>query len=256
MPSSEKLKKQFDYLRKLKKMSFSKLRTHYREQISDTPYKNTKMVKAPRAEYEKRCFYLFCMRNYHYEKNTSPRIMFFKLAKSVLLKDWEPLPKDQERERTRKLQYSQTQLFTKNSINSMPIVAVERYLTEFGIYVDIPNKDKRRLLWELHRLPASKLPKTLNENGEVVSPRGLDRTRLNNQYCLRDIILENPSMTYNEFIERWGDKMPQTSRNSFKVTRSQLKKAGYALPDLRIHGQAVTRNGKVTPRGRILRYGE
>ena len=59
-------------------------------------------------------------------------------------------------------------------------------------------------------------------------------------------------MNYGQFAEKFGNDMPMVSRASFKVTRSQLKKAGYEMPDLRSHGQGVISDGKTTRRGKKL----
>jgi len=249
----ENVKLQFDYLKKLKKMKIGKLRKEHREVMNQTKWADVKIVKPYRALLERRLFIFFCLCHYHYPKGSTPRLTFFRKAKKELAKPFNPLPPPQEEKRRRKEQYKQTILFTKRNINEMHINQVDKYLAEFSIYVDIRNRDKRKLLWEYHRLPTSMLAKTLNEAGEVVYPRRLGALRMQNKWVLRDLICENPTMTYGQFTERYGDKMPNVSRASFKVTRSQLKTAGYELPDLRGQAQAVIKNGRKTKRGEALK---
>lgn len=249
--AADKLASQFAYLKKLKRMALPKLRKHHKEVFRGTRY-DVKLVKPHRALIEKRCFYLFCMKHYHYPKGSGPRVAFFKLARETLKKTYHPLPAKEEEELTRQEQYKATELFTKDNINLLSHTQVDKYLTTFGIYVEVSYRKKRKLLWELHRLPVNRLPTTLNETGKPVSPRAYGRMRMQNAMSLRDLILANPTMTYGEFTERYGDKMPMTSRASFKVTRSQLKKSGYNMPDLRGAAQSVTRKGETTERGRKL----
>lgn len=248
----EKLKSQFVYLRRIKRMIPATLRKHHREVMRGTKYAKTKLVKPPRSLIEKRCFYLFCMKHYHFPRGSAPRIMFFKLAKATLMQGFNPLPPKEEESRKKREQYEMTHLFSKVSINAMHHNQVDKYLLAFGIHVEVPYKQKRMLLWELHRYPTRLLPKTMSEKGAIMRPRHLEKMRLENTWNLRDLILENPTMGYVEFSERYGNDMPMTSSGSFKVTRSQLKRAGYEMPDLRKHGQAVIKKDKTTKRGKKL----
>ena len=192
------------------------------------------------------------MKNYHYPVQSGPRIQFFAYARAILKKEYHPIPEKEVEERDRKEQYKQTELFTKDNINSMSHNQIDRYLNEFGWYIDKPYRMKRKVLWELHRLPWQKLPKTLDSAGKVISSRELNKVRMSNRYTLVDLILANPMMCYPEFCQTYGDLMPTVSRNSYKVARSNLKKAGYPIPDLRGSTQSVIVKGKKTKRGEKL----
>ena len=247
----KKLELQFKYIRKLKRLKGPMIRKMHKEVFRGTKY-NVSIVKPHRNLLERRLLLLFMMKNYHYPKGSGPRIMFFKFARCILKEEYHPLPRKEEEDFKRREQFKQTQLFTKDNVNTMAHNQIDRYLNEFGIYVEIPYSKKRKLLWELHRLPTTKLPKTLNESGKVIDPRHLDKVRFDNQFNLRDLILENPNMCYPEFCSAYGNIMPTVSRDSFKSTRSHLKRSGYIMPDLRGSSEAVVIKGKKTKRGKTL----
>ncbi len=53
-----------------------------------------------------------------------------------------------------------------------------------------------------------------------------ERRRVNdgkNQFCLRDLILENPGMDFARFSARYGHVMPTVTRGSFDSTRWSLR---------------------------------
>ncbi len=88
--------------------------------------------------------------------------------------------------------------------------------------------------------PASRFPVVNKEEFEnFLEGRPVltsERRRVNpgqNRYYLRDLILENPGISYAGFRARYGHVMPKVTRGSFDTTRWVLKRAGYPLPSLR-----------------------
>lgn len=101
---------------------------------------------------------------------------------------------------------------------------VERTLVLAGIFVDCPPERKRELLYELYHKPSEDLPTSI--------VRTTRAARGHNQKCLRDLIIENPALAYNDFMQSYGRQMPTVTRASYNSTRNQLRKAGYDIPRL------------------------
>jgi len=226
MASQQLLKKQFSYLRKLKRLREETLRKLHRKVFK----KESKFyIKVPkwmhRSVIERRLFYYFCARNYHYPDNHHITKEFRKNARHVLSQEYvETLdPSTLAQNRLKEVEH-----FTITKIKSMPIVEVDRYLASLSIYVEADENIRRKVLWEWFNTPDRKdLIKHFNKRGKTVT-----RVGLNNQFRIRDLILEHPTLCYADFMDAYGEQMPTVTRASFSNARCILRKAGYDIPPL------------------------
>ena len=229
---SSRLTAQFNYLRKLKRLPVKKLRQLHQSKFKGTRY----WVEIPRwvhrSVLENRLWYLYAIRNYHYPKGHALTTSFRKKAKAMLLVKVVP---DMKEDMTQ-AQLSNEMLFTEESIDSMSDEDVDRYLISIGLYIDAEALEKKQALYEWHKSEYADLPDAAKKTTK--------RARFNNQHVLRKLVVENPAMTWYEFKDKFGDSMPTVTKNSFLNTRSKLRKAGYAMPALDKHPNALTRGGK------------
>jgi hypothetical protein len=100
------------------------------------------------------------------------------------------------------------------------------------------------MLYEWFHLPVKDLVPVLDEQGNEIASRKVGR--LNNQYSLRRIILEYPTMDFATFRLQFANVMPTVSRASFHNTRTALRKAGYNIPKVSAGCVIKRRNGKLT----------
>lgn len=250
MSVEEKLARQFKFLKYLKKLSETKLRRLHDKKFVGSTYG----VKIPkwmhRSIVERRLFYYFCLKNYHYPKNHEVTKQFRKAAKKYLSKDYvqAKTPEEVTKERIQDRDY-----FTGTNIRAMPIAEVDRCLARLGLFVEADERSRRKVLYEWFNEPANKLIRHLNDQGTSVAPRR--KGKINNQYKLRDLILEHPTLGYDAFMEAFGNEMPTVTRASFNNTRSLLKKAGYEIPPLKKgspNPAVVTGPGGIQRRARML----
>lgn len=214
--------RQFSYLKKLRRLSITKLRKLHDETFGATRFRMRLPRECPRDFIEKRIWTYFCVKNYHYPKDSEPRKQFIRKAREILSNTRIRSLSTEDDLRARRREFHK---FSWDSVKAMPEVEVDRWLAINGIYVEIPTREKRQCLFELYHKPKEDLP------DEVV--RNNRSTRLNNRYVLRDIIIENPQLSYDNFMEEYGDRMPTVSRASYNSTRCQLRKAGYKFPRLK-----------------------
>lgn len=225
--AEERFAKQLQFLRKLKEMKLGTLRTLHRKTFIRTIYR----VKIPkwmhRSILERRLFYFFCLKNYHYPKGHPIAIEFKERAKHVLSKDYLHTinPEDVAKQALR-----DSENFTITAIRSMSINEVDRYLASLSLYVEADEDMRRKVLWEWFNKPAHDLPSHHNDRGIMVRPRR--KGRVNNKYSLRDLILKHPLLNYLDFSEAYGKVMPTVSMASFHNARYLLRKAGYDIPRL------------------------
>ena len=226
MQPEEILAKQFRFLRYLKRLKPRKLRRYHRKIFPKVhPY----WIRIPRwihrTVLERRLFYYFCLKNYHYPQDHYIYRQFKQNAKHVLsqtyIKDLDPT--EQAKQVTKEYMS-----FTPTRIKSMSIVEVDRYLASLSLFVEADEDTRRKVLWEWFNKPGDELTAHFNRRGLMVRKKG----PVNNKYRLRELILENPMLQYDGFVEAFGEQMPTVSRASFNNARSQLKKAGYELPIL------------------------
>lgn len=224
--SEERLAKQFAFLRKLKRLRPLKLKRLHRKTFSNTKYS----VRIPkwmhRSILERRLFYYFCLKNYHYPKNHPIAVEFAERAKHVLSQDY---VRSIDKEEDAKQQVKDASYFSAEAIRCMSINEVDRYLASLSLYVEASEDARRKVLWEWFHLPATQLPAHYNPKGELVKPRRNRQGKLNNKYSLRDLILKHPTLGYRDFIEAFGQDMPTVSMASFHNTRSLLRRAGYSI---------------------------
>lgn len=219
---------QFEFLRKLKNLKEEKLRKMHDRIFDKTKYK----VRIPRwmhrSVVERRLFYYFCMSHYHYDENHPVTKAYMKQAKFVLSPEYlGGIDKTTQAKEALKEHMN----FSASKIRAMTMVEVDRYLASLSLYIEAPEEIRRQCLWEWFNRPSSDLVKHFSDSGTQVAAR---RTGLlNNKYRLRDLILENPSLCYNDFLEQFGEQMPTVSRFSFNNARSLLRKAGYEIPELK-----------------------
>lgn len=188
-------------------------------------------IKIPRWMHrnilERRLFYYFCVKNYHYPKSHPIAVEFRKRAKHVLSKEYlvELDPVEQAKQMTK-----EAANFTITNVKAMPIVEVDRYLASLSLYVEADEQTRRKVLWEWFNRPSRDLPQHFNEQGKKVAARR--KGNLNNKYRLRDLILRNSRLAYDDFMLAFGQQMPTVTRASFNNARSLLKKIGYDIPSL------------------------
>lgn len=221
------LAEQMRFLRRIKTMKESKLR-----RLHDSTFIGTKYAfKVPRwmhrSVLERRLFYFFCVKHYHYEREHPIAVEFRKKARFMLSKDYITGldPAEQAKQALK-----EEQNFTVTNIKAMPIVEVDRYLASLSLYVEGPERSRRRVLWEWFNKPSSQLIGHLNHDEEKVTPR--KKGALNNKYRIRDLILQNPRICYADFMDAFGAQMPTVTRESFNNARCILRKAGYDIPRL------------------------
>lgn len=224
MKPEELLAKQMRFLYHVKNLKLKKLRRLHRKVFpKDHPYWVPLPKWLHRSSIERRLFYYFCLRNYHYPKD-HPIYKQFKLnAKHVLSpKYFRGLDPTQQA----KQRLSEHGMFTATRIKAMPIAEVDRYLASVSLFVEADETTRRKVLWEWFNKPSNELVQHFNKTGKRVRKRG----NLNNNYRLTELILENPTLQYDDFVEAFGEQMPTVSRASYNNTRCMLRKAGHDLP--------------------------
>lgn len=223
-PYEAAIEHQFSYLRMLKRLKEAKLRG-----LHDSTFRHSKRfnVVVPkwmhRSVLEKRLFYYYCVEHYHYPWESTPSKEFRKKASYYLSKEFVSTSDPQKIARQR---LKEERNFTVTNIKAMPIVEVDRHLAALGLYIEGPERTRRKVLWEWFNEPASDLIQHFNHKGKMVSASGI----LNNKFCLRKLILENPTLDWHSFLRIFGNDMPTVTRASFNNARSKLKKAGYEIP--------------------------
>jgi len=213
---------QFKYLRKLRRMPLRRLRYLHKKTFETSAF-NVKIPKwIHRSVLERRLFVLFCVKNYHYPKDHRITVQFREQAKHILSEHYiASISPEQHVEEVVK----QAEIFSLENIDKMPLIDVDRYLIGAGIYLEATENQRRKVLFEYFNHPIS----------NDIADGGLRRRRkgrLNNSFKLRDLILANPKLSYDDFMLAYSVKMPTVTRGSFNTTRTLLRKAGYAIPDL------------------------
>ena len=220
-----KLAAQFKLLRKLRRMSETELRKLHRRKFKHTPWDIRIPSWMHRSVVERRLFMLYCLYNYHYPKDHPIYKEFKRKALHILSRAYlEGIdPEAQTREVLR-----DRERFTASHIRNMPINEVDRMLTGLSLFVEGDEKTRRKVLYEWFHGPDSRHVKQTSHNGEKFAVRG--KGTINNKYKLRDLILSNPTLPFNDFVRHFGHEMPTVSRASYNNTRSLLRKAGYDIP--------------------------
>lgn len=223
----DKWKLQMRILRKLKRTKPEALRRLHSQKFAGTPW----YIKLPRwmdkQTVIRRLFYLYCLQNYHYDDDTAIYQHFKKKAERFL----SPSNLVEVRKEAQSLrQLYDFERFTKRSIKAMPINQVDRYLAALDRYIEADQPTRRKVLWQMFNRPQRQHIEDKMRRGR---PRQRTNGRLNNKYVIRDLILTNPEMTYDEFWTTYGPVMPTVSRGSFTHARYLLRKAGYNMEYLK-----------------------
>ncbi len=212
-----KLRKQFRFLGYLQRLSHRRL-----VELHDKTFRGTKwFLQIPRMAHKefviKRLWIFYCVTHYHYPEGKT-REAFRKRARAVLSKSYSPASDSiEEMAKTQAMDHRQ---FSQSNIKVMHINEVDRHLAIAGIYVEIEEWQRKRLLWEYYNRPS----KTMRQHRHE---------RVNNRYYLTDIVLAHPTMTYTQFLAEFGNRMPSVTRSSFNNARSKLRGVGYQVPRLR-----------------------
>jgi len=225
-PYEAAVEHQISYLRKLKSMKLSKLAKLHKETFENSKFKVDIPKWMHRSILEKRLFYYYCVEHYHYPWDSEPARAFRKQAKYFLSKEY---VQDVDPQKIAKQRLKELRNFTVSNIKAMPIVEVDRHLAALALYIEAPEKVRRKVLWEWFNQPASDLVQHFNDKGKMVSASGI----LNNKFVLRRLILENPSLNYADFVAVFGNDMPTVTRASYNNARCLLKRAGYDIPTTR-----------------------
>jgi len=219
---------QFEFLRKLKNLKDEKLRRMHDRIFADTKYKVHIPRWMHRSILERRLFYYYCMTHYHYNEEHPVTKEYLKRAKFILSVEYiGGIDKATQAKEALKEHLH----FTISAVRAMSILEVDRYLASLSLYVEAPEEMRRQCLWEWFNKPTADLVKHFSGEGTKVAMRR--KGPLNNKYRIRDLILENPSLSYADFLEAFGQQMPTCSRQSWNNARSILRKAGYDIPRLK-----------------------
>lgn len=227
MSKESNLVKQFAYLRKLKAMSDARLRKHHTAVFKHSKY-NTRIPKwVNRVVLERRLLYYFAGHNYHLNRASKEGREFLRQAKEVLSPEYYK-EFDISIDSTESLKILSN--FSEEKVAKMDIQEVDRCLSLLNMYIDGTETTRRKVLCEWYNSPAKDLIPHRNVKGQVVRP--VRKGSANNKFYLRDLILEHPTLDFQEFRERFGVDMPTVTRDSFNNQRSILRKAGYQVPYL------------------------
>lgn len=221
------LQNQFEYLRKLKKLPEMRLRKLHKNIFRNSRF----FVKIPRWMHrsiiERRLFYYYAANNYHYPKDHAFTREFRRKAKHILSEEYLGTidPKEDAKQRIKDLAQ-----FNGPNIRAMSIVEVDRYLASLGLFIDADEDLRRQALYEWFNSKPVNLVQHHNSDNRLV--RAHRKGNLNNKFYLRDLILDNPTLSFSEFRERYGEQMPTVTRESYNVQRCLLRKSGYSIPFL------------------------
>lgn len=228
MSPEEKLNSQFEYLRFLKTRTEKQLRKHHAKIFAGTRYDFDIPSWMHRTVLEKRLFYYYCAKNYHYKSDTEVAKEFKRKVKALLQVNH---ALEQTAEKVTIEQLKNSEYFTATNIKAMSIADVDRYLAALNIYVEAPEKQRRKILWEWFHRPTEQLVEHFNAKGIPVPAR--HKGEHNNKYKLAELILQFPTIRYSEFRKQFGRQMPTVTRASFLNSRCRLRKAGYDIPQTR-----------------------
>lgn len=228
MTPEEKLNSQFEYLKFLKTRTEKQLRKHHGKIFAGTRYDFSIPSWMHRTVLEKRLFYYYCVRNYHYDRTTEVAKEFRRKVKALLQVNH---AMEQTAEKITIQELKNSEYFTATNIKAMSIADVDRFLAGLNIYVEAPEKQRRKILWEWFHRPTEQLVEHFNAKGSVVPAR--HKGEHNNKYSLSELILQFPTLTYSEFQRQFGRQMPTVTRKSFQTSRCRLRKAGYDIPQQR-----------------------
>ncbi len=227
----EKFQEQQAWLAHMKKMSVKDLKILHKDTFAKLQASFNPRIPPwmPRVVWERRLFLIYAARHYHYPKSHPETKRFLKHVKNVLTHkfygDLDSIDKQVKRA------LNKHSNFTRERIEALGADTVDRYLMKLG-YEWKPRslslKVRQRLLWEYFNLPASDTWRMrVNRDGKL---RRLQKPRDYGSGKLRDAIIENPDMRWDDFVEKYGDTMPSVTHGSFRTTRYTLKKQGFKLP--------------------------
>jgi hypothetical protein len=209
----------------LRRLALNDLRRLHRKTFKGTKWQHWVPRGLPSAVLRewltRRLFLLFACRNYHWPKGHPITKRFVRRAKAVL--EGRYFDSEQYIDEQIMQQMRDYARFTKKAIKQMDEVQVERFLALAGIMLDknLPLAKKQRCLWEYYHLPRKHLPKVEDHILMSKAPNG--RT-------LKQYLIRYNELNYDKFMVRFGKYFPNTTRASFSVYRSNLRKEGYDMP--------------------------
>lgn len=216
------------YRKALQRMKVSALRHYHDEVFRDSRWWIDIPKWVDRLLIERRLWFYRCAGNFHYKQGDPRASEFAQRAREFLspeaMDTW-------SKEQQSKQRLTELHTFSKRNCKTMPIEEVDRYLSTIGLFlVDTKSGQRRRALFEFFNRSTVDIGP---ENGKASRKiRRLKSRKIKSSYVLRDVILKFPEMRFADFREKFGPVMPTVTRNSFKVTRCELRKAGYDLPKL------------------------
>lgn len=213
-----KLDSQYRFLAYIRRLDGRKLRRLHRETFARYPEGhpwNVKIPKwVPRHYVERRLWYEFAVRNYHIKGEFFDQ--FRKEASRFLRQEYTPddisavLSIFSELKRLRGLDLQ--------TIMQMDIERVDQTLMQLGYVVNGTDEVKRLTLFEIvdaQRTDVEAVPKYTT--GRIIA-------RATNRWVLADIIRRYPSLTWREFVDKFGPEMPTVNLRSFNDTKSRIRK--------------------------------
>ena len=228
--NDDNLRKQFQYLAKIRGWSRGHLRQVHERIFIGTKY-YVDAARCPRDYLEKRLLSRFQLKHPHFTDKHPKYREWRRATRNKLL---EPPPAEVDEAMERKLEMRERVLFTRDRIASMDERLVDAYLQAIGLTVDADATTKRKVLWEYYNTKSYETPVG---NQLTRRKRGFRQKKIRgpetNEYVLQDVILRFPYMGWPEFREYLGDVMPTVTSNSFYVARCILRKRyGIELPRL------------------------
>ncbi len=237
-----RLREQFKFLRYIGRLKDRDLRALHKEKFKDTPFEMDVPTSSHRDFLTRRLWFFYCLCNYHYERNTKVYKMFRQRALTAL-----KAPYDDGHDRMEevcKTKAKEIRMFTLEKIKRMDTNLVDRYLATLGIYAQVEPHERKQMLFEYFHKQIRPSKQRQYEQGAG---------RLNNKYCLRDLILAGPEMSFNQFGLKWGNDMPTVTESSYNNARCLLRRAGYKLPYLRTGPSDPAVIRIINPNGQVRR---
>jgi hypothetical protein len=243
-PDWEVMQDQVRYMAWIRRLSFVRLKKHHRRIFPKGGKFYMRMPGwCPRYYYERRLFYYYTATHYHLPNPW--RKAFRKEALAILHHCPTDATRAKDMQILRDLQDFRN--FTAQGIAHLSEDRIDTYLTRLGYMVELPEDQKRQILFELYHLHRSDIvPRHSLTTGKPI--------RYEVRKGLRAKVLENPGMGWPEFQAEFGPEFPRLRRSTFYHARKALKDAGYKLPKLKAgrRPKAIIAKGKVTDLGKTI----
>lgn len=239
----EQQQKYLNYLRGLGLVALKKL---HRRKFHGTKYWIKELnahvpTRMRKNIWVRRLFLRFAAKHYHFPRGSEMRLKFLKHVRSVLQDDVLGVATKLDHEAELRKEIHDHSNFTEEQIGKMTGAHVDKIMSWIGINIleGVSVKRRKQALWEYFNKPlADTIPErpsrrnahtSRQRQGEIVMSKG----RPKNKYCLREYIIEDSELNFDDFASKYKKEFPHLSRGSFNVTKCILRKDGYDIPLLR-----------------------